>query len=129
MHLCLAISVVLSQFRTEFTTLQVTERRGGVVNGTETVSVFPSRAVTVNERVWTPGSKSRKFRRNDKVPVYQTNIVHDTVELLLTYMSGEGVRRMSMLLRSQRYSQPDSLSSEILQSPPCLNRSLYIRGK
>ena len=61
-------SFVVSQFRTELTTLHLTERRGGVVNGMVMSSVCPSNAVTLSNRVWSPGPNSRKFRRNDSVP-------------------------------------------------------------
>ena len=60
--------MVVSHRSTEFTTLHLTDRRGGVVNWTVMSSLFPSKAVTLRSRVWSPGSKSRKFRRNDSIP-------------------------------------------------------------
>lgn len=66
----LEISVVLSQDRMLLTMSQVAVRRGGVVKEMVKVSDWPSVAVAVTIRVWSPGSKSRYRRRNDNEPTW-----------------------------------------------------------
>ena len=47
---------------------------------TVTVSDCPSVAVTVRIRVWSPGSKSRYRRRNDKEPTQSKLVTDNNIE-------------------------------------------------